>query len=388
MEPDVQPAKSHSDVISSERSGRRKEEDPMSDLDNDVKQEPQMTMTMHSSTASEEGQDISAMAEASSQNHSEHARVDAMKSHISMSRAITVELNTLRDMMPKLRREIHTYSMNECQLVKELEKQLPECHEHKDVRLNLVLAEIQRLRINKRRALRRLRDSQVRAVELECSMESSSYEAGELFWDSKISTLSRGDYSARLNVVATAIIEEKRAKENSSFAPVTRSASHEASSSESNMMTPGATQSNALGRKNVQGYFIESTRNAPMYRVQPKAFEVKNQTMAGTSARVTPNENSSLSEANVASTETTHENSSQSRTSSLNLHEQAARRTGHLDLEKMVTEARRKEQHRSFTFKRFGLLIAVLPVSTVVGLLLLDWQTGFMSWLFSPILGK
>jgi hypothetical protein len=99
----------------------------------------------------------------------------AMKNQVSSSRAVTVEIDTLRDIMPKLRKEIHTYSINECLLIKELEKKLPSCQEHKDVRLNMVLEEIHRLRMNRRKTLLKLKESIVKVVELRSRMEITSY---------------------------------------------------------------------------------------------------------------------------------------------------------------------------------------------------------------------
>jgi hypothetical protein len=87
-----------------------------------------------------------------------------MRNQISSARGMTVEISTLRDLMPKLRKEIQTYTVNECQLVKELENKLPSCQEHKDIRLNLVLDEIHRLRENRRRTLTRLTESIVKVV--------------------------------------------------------------------------------------------------------------------------------------------------------------------------------------------------------------------------------
>jgi hypothetical protein len=319
-------------------------------------------------------------------------RIDAeMKTQVSMSRAITVELNTLRDMMPKLKREIHTYSINECQLVKELEAKLPSCHEHGDVRLNLVLEEIQRLRINKRRALRRLKESQVRVVELESGMESSSYEAGELFWDSRITKLTGGEYSARLNILAAAIIEEKKAKENFSFTPATSPISYKASSSDSRTITTGMTQSNMVSKKSGQGYVIESTRRATVYKIPANTSDGKYQNMVDPNERVVPIMNNSVSGGNAMTSKAAHQNNSQSGAELLNLHEsgqeQVGRSTCKLDLEKMVTEARRRRDlHKNFRKRNY--LIAVLPVLAVVGLLLFDWQTGLFSTVLSPIIGK
>ena len=392
MEPDVQPIKSFADHgISPERSRRKGVEDEIvPDLNSVAKPDSQIIMLP--STQSESGRNTPVMTETTSHAVGD-GRIDAeMKTQVSMSRAITVELNTLRDMMPKLKREIHTYSINECQLVKELEIKLPSCHEHSDVRLNLVLEEIQRLRINKRRALRRLKESQVRVVELESGMESSSYEAGELFWDKRITKLTHGEYSARLNILAAAIIEEKKAKENFSFTPATRPTTYKASSSESNTITTGTTQSDMVSRKSGQGYFIESTRGATMYGIPAKTSDGKYQNMVvDPSARVVPIVKNSVSVGNALTSEAAHQNNSQSGARLFNLHEsgqgQVGRSTGKLDLEKMVTEARRRRDLRK-NFRKRNYLIAVLPVVVVVGLLLFDWQTGFLSTVLSPIIGK
>lgn len=395
MEPDVPPIKLHTGpLIPPDRSRRRKnvEADSVSDINAASKPDPQMMI--QPSTPVESGQDSPVLTETTTEiRPAVDGRIDnARKTQISTSRAITVELNTLRDLMPKLKREIHTYSINECQLVKELETKLPSCLEHKDVRLNLVLEEIQRLRINKRKALRRLNESQIRIVELESGMELSSYEAGELFWDSKITRLSGGDYSARLNILAAAIIEEKKSKENFSFTPVTRATSYEAANSESSITTTGTTQSGMAGRKSGQGYIIESTRNVTPHKVAAKTPDVKNQSMMlGAAARIAPNTNNSATEVAATGAEADRLNNSQSGTSSLNLHEkghkQAEPSAGQIDLEKIVTEAqRRREAHRNF--RKRNLLIAILPVGVVVGLLVLDWQTGFLSTLLSPLIGK
>ena len=393
MEPNVQPIKSHSDnVISPEKSRKRKgvEAESVPELNTVIKPEPQTNILP--STPSESDRITPVMTDEPSQSGGDgrDGRIDVgMRTQVSMSRAMTVELNTLRDIMPKLKREIHTYSINECQLVKELETKIPACHEHRDVRLNLVLEEIQRLRINKRRALRRLKESQVRIVELESGMESSSYEAGELFWDSRITKLTSGDYSARLNILAAAIIEEKKA--NFSFTPATHPSSY-AASSESNVMTTGKTQSSMMNRKSSQGYFIESTRNAAMYGIATKKSDEKFQnTVVGRSASIVTNMNNSVSRVSTNSQGEAHQNNSQSNASILNPHElgheQVGRSMDKIDLEKMVTEARRRRDlHKNFRKRNF--LIAIVPVAAVVGLLLLDWQTGFLSRALSIILGN
>src|SRR4029079_9445967 len=122
-----------------------------------------------------------------------------MRNQTSSARGMTVEISTLRDLMPKLRKEIQTYTINECQLVKELENKLPSCQEHKDIRLNLVLDEIHRLRENRRRTLTRLTESIVKVVGIQSRLEAASYDAGEIFWDRRIANLSGSEYH-RLDV--------------------------------------------------------------------------------------------------------------------------------------------------------------------------------------------
>ena len=144
-----------------------------------------------------------------------------MRNQMSSSRAMTVELNTLKDMTPKLMREVHTYTISECQHVKELEKNLPFCREHRDVRFSLVLEEIHRLRANRGQTLDKLRETHVKIAELEFRLELSSFQAGEIFWDQKLAQLAQAS-SVDLSS-SSAPNSSKEFRPNFEYAPVTES---------------------------------------------------------------------------------------------------------------------------------------------------------------------
>lgn len=335
-------------------------------------------------------------AEPSEQSHSSgpENKIDAsMRNQISSSRATTVELDSLRDLMPKLRKEINTYSINECQLIKELEKKLPSCYEHKDVRLNIVLEEIQRLRLNRRRALSRLKESTVKIVELQARMELTSYEAGEVFWNRKISSLSDDRYSS-LDVF-TNTIEEKESKENFSTTPLAFSIANELGSISAS--AAARRQNNQVAKtRSEQGYLTEMASGASATYAQADTSEdVKFQknlylqsaiidAVSNSSNNSVPQaaENATRTSDNVASelASLTPEGNTQQTN---NLYTDVSG----IDFEKVVAEAQKQAQWRRKITKK-GILIAALPPAAVIGsILLLDWLTGIFSTTLGSLFG-
>lgn len=107
----------------------------------------------------------------------------------------SVELSALRDIIPRIRHEIRAYTISECQYVRELERKLPATRSSGEVRLHLVMEQIERLRMHRRNALDELSRSNVRIAELESKKERASYDAGELYWNTRINELENKYYA-------------------------------------------------------------------------------------------------------------------------------------------------------------------------------------------------
>jgi hypothetical protein len=312
---------------------------------------------------------------------SRESKIDvAMRNQIYSSRAITVEIDTLRDLMPKLRKEIQTYSINECQLIKELEKKLPSCQEHKDVRLNLVLEEIQRLRLNRRRTLAKLKESIVKVVELQSRMEITSYEAGEIFWDGKISRLTDEKYQ-ELDIF-TPVIEEKDSKKNFNPAPV----SHFMADGQTMSISVNPTTQSQTSKQSEQGYLTELARDVNAAHAESKKISNPEQKL------VQKNSTHELYNINNPSPRTeqiesqTTENDILTSQSNVDVRGFESEHRNDIDFEKVVAEAQ-KQAERSKIITRRGILIAVVPPAAVASLLILDWLTGIFSRSLGSLFG-
>ena len=308
------------------------------------------------------------------------SRIDiAMRNQISSSRATTVELDTLRDLMPKLRKEVHTYSINECQLIKELEKKLPSCHEHKDVRLNLVLEEIQRLRLNRRRTLAKLKESTVKIVELQSRMEITSYEAGEVFWDGRITKISDDRYQ-KLDVFTSAI-EEKESRENFSPTPVT----HFMTDNQTLSMSVNARTQGQIHTRREQGYLTELANDVSAAYEETKKMSGQGQSMISPK----PAQEAFTTYSPAAASEKVEAPTFANNTLENSLITEAPAIGGQqsndlIDFEKVVADAQKQAARRRKITKK-GLLIAVVPPAAVIGILLLDWATGIVSRSLGPL---
>jgi len=103
---------------------------------------------------------------------------------------VSVELSTLRDMVPRLRKEIQIYAVNESQYMRELEKKLPHCRGIGEIRMQMTIDQIDRLREHKISALDELAQLTAKITELEYRKERNSYEAGEEQWNSRLTELA------------------------------------------------------------------------------------------------------------------------------------------------------------------------------------------------------
>ncbi len=103
---------------------------------------------------------------------------------------VSVELSTLRDMVPRLRKEIRTYAVNENQYMRELEKKLPHCRGIGEIRMQMTIDQIDRLREHKISALDELAQLSAKITELEYRKERNSYEAGEVQWNTRLTELA------------------------------------------------------------------------------------------------------------------------------------------------------------------------------------------------------
>jgi len=103
---------------------------------------------------------------------------------------VSVELSTLKDMVPRLRKEIRTYAVNESQYMRELEKKLPHCRGIGEIRMQMTIDQIDRLREHKISALDELAQLTTKITELEYRKERNSYEAGEVQWNARLTELA------------------------------------------------------------------------------------------------------------------------------------------------------------------------------------------------------
>ena len=103
---------------------------------------------------------------------------------------VSVELSTLRDMVPRLRKEIRTYAVNESQYMRELEKKLPHCRGIGEIRMQMTIDQIDRLREHKISALDELAQLTTKITELEYRKERNSYEAGQVQWNTRLTELA------------------------------------------------------------------------------------------------------------------------------------------------------------------------------------------------------
>jgi hypothetical protein len=333
------------------------------------------------------------------------SKIDAaMKNQVSSSRAVTVEIDTLRDIMPKLRKEIHTYSINECLLVKELEKKLPSCQEHKDVRLNMVLEEIHRLRMNRRKTLLKLKESIVKVVELRSRMEITSYEAGEIFWDARISKLS-GETFRELDIFIPASATGEGEEGDADFSPSRisnpKGDSRTLSISVKNAYAAARTQPS---KRIEQEYLTEQTRdpattyanvnitsNLTQGTVQKNEEYTSPQPwkQSGENRRSLGTEQLSINSAEIAAPipptilgqsspdaklPIEHYDLADSKAKAIS--EMGTDPT--LDIEKVVSDAQ-KQALRTRLITRKGILLASIPPAAVAGLLIFDWLTGILS---------
>ena len=324
----------------------------------------------------------------------------AMKNQVSSSRAVTVEIDTLRDIMPKLRKEIHTYSINECLLVKELEKKLPSCQEHKDVRLNMVLEEIHRLRMNRRKTLLKLKESIVKVVELRSRMEITSYEAGEIFWDARISKLS-GETFRELDIfIPSPAAGEEEGEDNFSPSHISnpKGDSRTLSISVKNPNTTARTQpskqeylteqthdpATTYTNVNITSDLTQGTlhKNDEYSSAQLWRQSGENRQSLGTdqlsinSAEIaTPIPPTILGRSSLdAKLATDHNDLADSKAKAIS--EMGTDAT--LDIEKVVSDAQ-KQALRTRLITRKGILLASIPPAAVAGLLIFDWLTGILS---------
>jgi hypothetical protein len=104
---------------------------------------------------------------------------------------VSVELGTLKDMVPRLRREIRNYAVSESQFMRELEKKLPHCRGIGEIRMQMTIDQIDRLRDHKKVALDQLAQLSAKITELEYRKERNSYEAGEVQWNLRLTELAK-----------------------------------------------------------------------------------------------------------------------------------------------------------------------------------------------------
>lgn len=344
----------------------------------------------------------------------------ALRNQMSTSRAMTVELGTLRDMMPKLKREVHIYSINECQLVKELEKKLPSCNEHKDVRLNLILEEIQRIRLNRRRALEKLKESQVKIAELEFRMELSSYQAGEIFWDGKISKLSDEKYNNLESF--TQKIEEKQSQENFAPTPIIDNITRKGMLNERDenlktlelesradienrrrfkLPTEGTFTQDGLEAKTSLGEGGR-TQNMLVHATSPSVLETPNPSVYVTSIGSMPStnanavldaENKTFATGNsplLTGEDDLHSRILAQKLANKGLAEQGGKGEFGESLKEIDDIVAEAHQQKSLLgkIKRKGFILYAIPASAAVGMLLVEWQTKAISTYLGPLLGR
>jgi len=390
MESGVQPVKSDKEIVeSSEKSRKRKMSGSPTGQGAARSSAPIMSREQESVTTIVLPEEP---IEQSNQTESQNKIDAAMRNQISSSRATTVELDSLRDLMPKLRKEINTYSINECQLIKELEKKLPSCYEHRDVRLNIVLEEIQRLRINRRRALAKLKEATVKIIELQARMEMTSYEAGEVFWNGKISRLSEEKYAKP--DMFTDLIEEKESKENFSFPSLGPSVGTFGSSPAG--ILDKIPENRGANTGGTQGYVTEmasgaSTATYAQADISEDATIQKNMMIQsaiieavskGSSKPVAegPQQASSIKfEAPDTSSIPQPESSPQSNNPRID--------GSGIDFEQLVADAQKQAGWRA-KFTKKGILLAVIPPAAAISaILVLDWLTGIVSNTLGALFG-
>lgn len=316
----------------------------------------------------------------------------AMKNQISSSRAITVEIDTLRDIMPKLRKEIQTYSINECLLIKELERKLPSCQEHKDVRLDMVLEEIQRLRMNRRKTLSKLKESIVKVVELQSRMEVTSYEAGEIFWDGRISRLSSETYHV-LDDFAPSLSKGTEEEKEEDFSPADISNFKADSGTLSVSVKNTNTVTLSKTRKySEQGYAEQTTdtaSHASLSNISNLAHKTAQKNEYGKELGMQFIESPLTEQLSTNKTETAY-SAMIPPVQSLSIQSNPiAELTGKQvdsendaneipDIEMLVSEAQKQAQWRKLITRK-GIMLTLIPPAVVAGLLVVDWLTGIVS---------
>lgn len=316
----------------------------------------------------------------------------AMRNQISSSRATTVELDALKDLMPKLRKEINTYSINECQLIKELEKKLPSCYEHKDVRLNIVLEEIQRLRLNRRRALAKLKEATVKIVELQSKMELTSYEAGEIFWNGKISKMSDEKYSKLEEF--TESIQEKESSVNFSLTPAALGMRNESRSMSADTTVSSAHHNIYSQMNGDRGSFAELSSSVATSRDLAELLSEGIKKQGGSMHPRIVDETSSRNIQTLKSSElSTLPNNNNVDVGPSFIQAESVQSSGsqgndtEIDFGKMLAEAQKQAEWRRKITKK-GIMIAVIPPAAVIGgIILLDWLTGIFSTTLGALFG-
>jgi hypothetical protein len=291
-----------------------------------------------------------------------------MRNQISSARGMTVEINTLRDLMPKLRKEIQTYTVNECQLVKELEKKLPSCHEHKDIRLNLILDEIQRLRINRRRTLTRLTESIVKVIGIQSRLEAASYDAGEIFWDRRISNLSGSEYQ-KLDIFTPFEVRSEGNDTLDTFSDFMGDSKTKSRSSERESTTaPSNTSDQGLLTELSMSAKQENFETREHLFQQPK-FGSEHPTIPPTRMdKANPKIEREMNQA--ALTDESSANHQQTKRSDMGS-------PATIDIEDVIAQAQKEAKPREVN-RRTAFLVIAIPAA-VVGLLILDNLTRIIS---------
>lgn len=104
-------------------------------------------------------------------------------------RRVADELTTIQDIMTGIRNEVDAYSKLEHRYVHELEKKLPKSEGMGDIRMQLTVDQLEKIRAYRRNALDQLTEMNEKIAALEARVERIAFEAEEAELNSKLQEL-------------------------------------------------------------------------------------------------------------------------------------------------------------------------------------------------------